>query len=287
MIEKYQKLVNDYLGQHLKEDVSERHLQASMSYSVLAGGKRLRPALTLAVADAFHVPLKTEVLKAASAVELLHTYSLIHDDLPAMDNDDLRRGEPTNHRRFGSGMATLAGDGLLTLAFQWLSQSGLSSEVSLTLVQELSKAAGPSGMVAGQAMDIENTGNRLTYEQLKVLHEAKTGALIRYSVLAGGIIAQASSDHLQILGDFGAAYGLAFQIYDDLMDEISTPEKMGKAVHKDQSEQKNTYPGLFGIAGTKQHLSQVLGQAQELAGQLQAVSPDFKLLDEFLAYFQV
>lgn len=287
MIEKYQKLINEYLAHHLSAEAAEPHLQRSMTYSVSAGGKRLRPALTLAIADAFRVPLSAEVLKAACAVELLHTYSLIHDDLPVMDNDDLRRGLPTNHRRFGAGMATLAGDGLLTLAFQWLSTCGLDNEVCLKLVQELSQAAGPMGMVAGQAMDIENTGHRLTYNQLRQLHAAKTGALIQYSVVAGGIIAQAEAGQLQRLADFGSAYGLAFQIYDDLMDEISTSEKMGKAVHKDQEEEKNTYPGLFGLAGTKEHLAQVLEQARKISQQMKAVSPKFGVLDEFLAYFKI
>lgn len=286
MIEKYQRQINDFLQKNLPRDASETHLAASMNYSVNAGGKRLRPALTLAVADALEVPLTPEVMRAASAVELLHTYSLIHDDLPAMDNDDLRRGLPTNHRRFGAGMATLAGDGLLTLAFNWLATSGLSTNVSLQLVKELSQAAGPQGMVAGQAMDIANTGHHLNFQQLQRLHRGKTGALIRYSVVAGGIIAEASDSQLELLIDFGEAYGLAFQIYDDLMDEISTPEKMGKAVHKDQEEAKNTYPGLFGVSGTEKHLDQVVDQAKQIASRLRQINPRFKVLDEFLAYYR-
>lgn len=285
MIEKYQRQINEFLNKHLTADSDEPHLATSMNYSVTAGGKRLRPALTLAVADALEVSLNATVLQAACAVELLHTYSLIHDDLPAMDNDDLRRGLPTNHRRFGAGMATLAGDGLLTLAFQWLSTSGLATTISLRLVQELARAAGPQGMVAGQAMDIANTGHHLNYQQLQRLHRGKTGALLRYSVLAGGIIAQADDDCLKLLADFGSSYGLAFQIYDDLMDEISSPEKMGKEVHKDQNEAKNTYPGLFGVDGTKHHLDQVVNQAKDIADRLQRLNPGFKVLNEFLVYY--
>lgn len=279
--------VDDYLEHHLQNDCDQSTLYQSMSYSLMAGGKRLRPTLTLAIVDALGCELDESVQRAACAVELLHTYSLIHDDLPAMDNDDLRRFLPTNHRRFGAGMATLAGDGLLTLAFQWVSDNGLPDNVSLKLVQLLSRAAGPAGMVAGQAMDIHYAGTRLPLDKLQKLHAKKTGALLRYSVLAGGVIAQASENTCQLLAQFGAHYGLAFQIYDDLMDVIGSESKMGKAVHKDADEQKNTYPNLVGITGTKAALDKALASARADQRQLaDSGVGDFQILNEFLSYFR-
>lgn len=279
--------VDQYLADHLATDCDQSTLEESMRYSLMAGGKRLRPTLTLAVAHSLGQVLNEDVLRAASAVELLHTYSLIHDDLPAMDNDDLRRFLPTNHRRFGAGMATLAGDGLLTLAFQWVSDNGLPAAVRLKLVQLLSQAAGPAGMVAGQAMDIHYEGTQLPMSQLKKLHAKKTGALLRYSVLAGGVIAQASPETCDQLANFGAHYGLAFQIYDDLMDVVGSEAQMGKAVHKDAGEQKNTYPNLVGVKGTKEALNQALSAARDDKQKLTASGVgNFKLLDDFLAYFR-
>lgn len=279
--------VDQYLGNHLAADCDQPTLYESMNYSLMAGGKRLRPTLTLAVVQALGKSLNEDVMRAASAVELLHTYSLIHDDLPAMDNDDLRRFLPTNHRRFGAGMATLAGDGLLTLAFQWVSDNHLPEKVRLQLVQLLSQAAGPAGMVAGQAMDIHYEGVQLPMKKLQSLHAKKTGALIRYSVLAGGVIAEASADTCAVLSDFGAHYGLAFQIYDDLMDVIGTGKQMGKAVHKDANEQKNTYPNLVGVNGTKQALTQAINAAKADQCKLtDSGAGDFRLLDDFLAYFR-
>lgn len=281
------QMVNDYLENHLQDDCDQATLYQSMNYSLMAGGKRLRPTLTLAVANALGCELNESVKRAACAVELLHTYSLIHDDLPAMDNDDLRRFLPTNHRRFGAGMATLAGDGLLTLAFQWVSDNDLPDNVSLKLVQLLSKAAGPAGMVAGQAMDIHYEGTRLPLNKLQRLHAKKTGALLRYSVLAGGVIAQASQNTCQLLAQFGAHYGLAFQIYDDLMDVVGSESKMGKAVHKDADEKKNTYPNLVGVAGTKAALDKALSGAKADQRQLtDSGAGDFQILNDFLAYFR-
>ena len=189
MVESLTKLkarVDDYLAANLPKDIDQDTLAASMTYSTMAGGKRLRPTLTLATVLTLGGQLTADVMRAATALELLHTYSLIHDDLPAMDDDDLRRGQPTNHRKFGAGMATLAGDGLLTLAFQWVSDNHLAAPVRVELTKKLAQAAGPAGMVAGQARDIENTGHRLSLDQLRYLHRQKTGALIHYAVLAGG-----------------------------------------------------------------------------------------------------
>ena len=246
--------IDNYLAQALAADVDQETLLNSMQYSLMAGGKRLRPALTLATVEILGGELNNDVLRAATGLELLHTYSLIHDDLPAMDNDELRRGKPTNHCKFGAGMATLAGDGLLTLAFQWVTDNHLSATTRSRLALELAKAAGPAGMVAGQARDIEGEHQQLDLAQLRYLHRQKTGALLEYAVLAGGIITGQSDKVCQQLALFGANFGLAFQIYDDLMDVLSTTEKMGKKVHKDANEQKNTYPGLLGIEGAKEQL---------------------------------
>lgn len=282
-----QTLINDYLAAHLAADVDQPQLQAAMAYSLLAGGKRLRPALTLGVAELLGQPLTPAVVKAACAVELLHTYSLIHDDLPAMDNDDLRRGVPTNHKKFGAGMATLAGDGLLTLAFTWLTENELPLTTQVQLVKSLARAAGPAGMVAGQAKDIEGEKEQLTLGQLQTVHAQKTGALLAYAVVAGGMIAQATP---QVIGDlfaFGKAYGLAFQIQDDLLDVTATSAEVGKEVHRDAAAHKNTYPGLLGLAGAQVALAQALTaarQARDALGAQLAVQP--QILDEFLAYFE-
>lgn len=287
MIKEYQQQINDYLAAHISTECAESTLADSVKYSLLAGGKRLRPALTLAVCEATGHTVNQDILRAACAVELLHTYSLIHDDLPAMDNDDLRRGLPTNHRRFGAGMATLAGDGLLTLAFQWLSDNNLPETTRLELVQALASAAGPTGMVAGQAMDIHNEGQRLPLDRLRVLHEKKTGALLRYSVLAGGIITNQSPEIKKQLARFGECFGLAFQIYDDLMDVVGTEQLMGKAVHKDQAEEKNTYPSLLGLAATKHQLARAVeGARQAQQSLVKQTNGDWQQLDEFLAYFK-
>lgn len=280
--------IDDYLGVNLAADVDQDTLYSSMRYSLMAGGKRLRPALTLATVQMLGGAVDTDVMRAATALELLHTYSLIHDDLPAMDDDDLRRGKPTNHCRFGAGMATLAGDGLLTLAFQWVSDNNLPAATRAELTLALAQAAGPAGMVAGQARDIEGEGQQLDLDQLRYLHRQKTGALLRYAVLAGGIITNQSRPVKAALADFGAQFGLAFQIYDDLMDVLGTTAQMGKAVHKDAGEQKNTYPGLLGTAGAKDQLHQALAgalAAQTKIGELTGRS--FAGYDQFLAYFKL
>lgn len=283
----YQAKINDYLSHFVRRDIDQQTLSNSMTYSLLAGGKRLRPSLTLATVEMLGGMVDQSVMKAACALELLHTYSLIHDDLPAMDNDPLRRGKATNHVRFGAGMATLAGDGLLTLAFQWLSENGLPVVTRLRLVQALSEAAGPAGMVAGQARDIHYTGTKLPLDQLRYLHRQKTGALLRYAVMAGGIITNQSQPIMDALAAFGARFGLAFQIYDDILDVTSTPEQLGKATHKDAGENKNTYPSLLGLDGAKQQLAKALDAARHDQTELDKLTGrSFAGYDEFLAYFK-
>lgn len=284
----YVPVINRYLAQAIPVDSDQPLLTDAMTYSVNAGGKRLRPLLTLAVLKTLRVPLTAGHIRAASALELLHTYSLIHDDLPAMDNDDLRRGVPTNHVKFGAGMATLAGDGLLTLAFQWLADSQLPVAQRLALVQGLSVAAGPSGMVAGQARDISSEHQQLKLPQLEQLHRQKTGALLHYAVQAGTIMGETDGETTQLLLAFADQFGLAFQIYDDLLDVTATTAELGKQTHKDAAEAKNTYPGLFGVAGTRQRLREVVASAEENLTKLQRVSSlDTSLLASFCSYFRV
>jgi geranylgeranyl diphosphate synthase type II len=282
------KQIDQFLEENMPADIDQDTLGQSMEYSVNAGGKRLRPALTLATVQTLGGQLTSDVMKAATALELLHTYSLIHDDLPAMDNDDLRRGKPTNHKKFGAGMATLAGDGLLTMAFQWVNDNQLPAEIRAELSLALAKAAGPAGMVAGQARDIEGEHQHLDLNQLRYLHRQKTGALLRYAVLAGGIITDQDQATKKLLADFGAQFGLAFQIYDDLMDVLGTTKEMGKAVHKDAGEHKNTYPGLLGVPDSEKQLHLALSQARETQRQLsEQTACDFSVYDQFLAYFKL
>ena len=284
----YVPVINRYLTQAVPVDSDQALLTDAMTYSVNAGGKRLRPLLTLAVLKTLRVPLTEAHIRAASALELLHTYSLIHDDLPAMDNDNLRRGVPTNHVKFGAGMATLAGDGLLTLAFQWLTDSQLPVAQRLKLAQQLAIAAGPSGMVAGQAQDISSEHQQLELTQLEQLHRQKTGALLHYAVQAGTIMGDVTGETTQLLLAFADQFGLAFQIYDDLLDVTATTAELGKQTHKDAAEAKNTYPGLFGVAGTRQRLREVVASAEQNLTELQRVTGlDTSLLASFCSYFRV
>jgi geranylgeranyl diphosphate synthase type II len=257
-----------------------------MRYSVLAGGKRLRPLLTLAVLDVFGVTITPAHLRASTAVELMHTYSLIHDDLPAMDNDRLRRGEPTNHVKFGEDVAILAGDALQPLTFEWIADSGLPATMIAQQTLALAQATGPKGMVAGQVADVLGAGRHLALPALQQLHREKTGALIHYAVQAGLIQAEVPTAIQDPLLAYADAYGLAFQIYDDILDVTSTPEELGKATHKDADEHKNTYPGLLGLDGAQQALKQAVAAAEAALEQAQAISErEMTLLAAFLTYF--
>ncbi|KXG11216.1 Farnesyl diphosphate synthase [Anoxybacillus sp. P3H1B] len=230
-------------------------LKDAMLYSLEAGGKRIRPLLLFATLHAFGK--KSEIgLPVACAIEMIHTYSLIHDDLPCMDNDDLRRGKPTNHKVFGEATAILAGDGLLTYAFQLIAgmDNRVSAEVKLKLIAELAKAAGPEGMVAGQMADIEGEGQPLSLSQLEYIHRHKTGKMLQYSVLAGAWLAGADDAQVAQLDEFASHLGLAFQIRDDILDIEGTEEKMGKKVGSDIENEKVTYPSLLTMDGAKEKL---------------------------------
>ncbi|MFD1319011.1 polyprenyl synthetase family protein [Loigolactobacillus zhaoyuanensis] len=273
--------LDNLLALKLQHDVKQPTLQAAMTYSVMAGGKRLRPMLLLAVLQTFQADLIPQSLPAAAAIELIHTYSLIHDDLPAMDNDDLRRGQATSHKKFGEAMAILAGDGLQPLAFQWLSDCPLADPLKVKLVHLLAVGAGPLNMVAGQAADIQGEQQTLTLAELKALHQRKTGALIQASLLMGATICQLNTQRTAALSDYATHLGLAFQIKDDILDVTSTAAELGKPVHQDRSANKNTYPGLLGLAGAQDALQTELTAARQALDPLVA-STDISLLAEFL-----
>ena len=239
-------------------------IHSAMRHSVFAGGKRIRPVLFLAAAEAVQ-PLPEGAESAACALELVHTYSLIHDDLPALDNDDFRRGKPTCHKVYGEAMAILAGDALLTLAFQVLSDvKGILSPNQVRLVTELATAAGTvNGMIGGQVADIEAEGKAVDGARLDYIHRSKTGALIRASVRMGGIYADASAEQLVALGRYGEHIGLAFQIVDDILDVISTSETLGKTAGKDAVQQKATFPAFYSMEASRERAQEHFQQATD------------------------
>ncbi|HEY0098395.1 MAG TPA: farnesyl diphosphate synthase [Pyrinomonadaceae bacterium] len=248
-----------------------RAVHAAMRWSLFAGGKRLRPALALASGEAFGAP-PLRLTRTACAFELIHTYSLIHDDLPAMDDDDLRRGRPTCHIRFGEATAILAGDAMQTLAFQTIAEdSELDAHVRVRLVAELARAAGtPAGMVAGQAHDLAGESRTdVTADELDSIHRHKTGALIVAAARAGAIVAQASEREIERISDYAAALGLLFQITDDLLDVTATAETLGKTPGKDARAQKATYPALHGLEATQERALAVYTQALDALAQIE------------------
>ena len=251
----------ELIEEALKKELHEgRELDAtltkSMGYSLMAGGKRLRPILLMAAADACGKDGRA-FITSACALEMIHTYSLIHDDLPAMDDDNLRRGKPTNHVKFGAGMATLAGDGLLTMAFEVLTrEKNVRPETILSVIREVSVAAGTSGMVGGQAIDLESEGRRIDLTCLRRMHMGKTGALFRAALRTGAILAGASEKELAALTQYAEAFGLAFQITDDILDVTGSEAEIGKPIGSDRRNEKSTYVTLTSLA-----------RAQELADE--------------------
>jgi geranylgeranyl diphosphate synthase, type II len=238
-------------------------LHKAMRYSVFAGGKRLRPVLVAAGAEAVGGSLDA-VMPAACAVEMIHTYSLIHDDLPAMDNDDFRRGVPTNHKVFGEAIAILAGDALLTLAFRLLGDSvaaGADAQRLREVFIEVADAAGSAGMVGGQVADIECEGKPADAALVDYIHTHKTAALIRASIRSGAILAGATPEELKALGVAGDDLGLAFQIMDDILDITATSEELGKTAGKDQAQQKATYPAVHGIETSRRRAQALIANA--------------------------
>ena len=238
-------------------------LAESMEYSLMAGGKRLRPILVMAAADAVGAR-GTDFVQAACGIEMIHTYSLIHDDLPAMDNDDYRRGKLTNHKVFGEALAILAGDALLTQAFEViLRQQGVPAQVLLEVLREMSIAAGPNGMVGGQVIDMLSEGKRISMEELRKMHMGKTGALFRVAIRSGAILGGASEAQLAALTTYADCFGLAFQITDDILDVVGDEAVIGKPVGSDERNEKSTYVTLTSLDEAKKLAADTVQQALE------------------------
>lgn len=276
------ELVEQQLVKELEQEPPlDETLAAAMKYSLMAGGKRLRPILLMAAADAVGAK-GTDYLTAGCALEMIHTYSLIHDDLPAMDNDDYRRGKLTNHKVYGDGMAVLAGDALLTLAFEVLTRQQHTDAVTLLrVVKEISTAAGMNGMVGGQAIDLESEGKHIDMETLRRMHMGKTGALFRAALRSGAILAGADEKKLAALTDYAEKFGLAFQITDDILDVIGDEKLIGKPVGSDIRNEKSTYVTLTSLEEAQKLAKETVDGA---VVALQDFGPEADFLRQLVRY---
>ena len=253
-----------YRSQQVSSDLSEVIL-----YSVQAGGKRIRPLLLLELIQAFGLELAEAHYQVAAALEMIHTGSLIHDDLPAMDDDDYRRGRLTSHKKFGEDMAILAGDSLFLDPYGLLARAELPSQVKVDLISELSLAAGSFGMVAGQVLDMQGEGQAISLEDLKTIHANKTGKLLTYPFVAAGLIVQAQQSVQDKLRRIGELLGLAFQVRDDILDVTASFEELGKTPQKDLAAAKSTYPAFLGLDGAKNFFNQTLDEAVDILSDLE------------------
>lgn len=257
-------------------------IHKAMRYSIFAGGKRLRPVICLASAEVIGGKFR-QAIPLACAVECIHTYSLIHDDLPSMDNDDLRRGKPTSHKVFGEGMAVLAGDALLTIAFEIAAATKPTVRYSsAAIIRELARAAGSQALVAGQVADMEAEGKKLKPAELRYIHENKTAALIASSIRLGAMSANATPTQLQRLTEFGQSLGLAFQVIDDILDVTQTSEKLGKSAGKDLKAQKATYPALLGLEKAKKEADRLTSLARAALKPLGKSAQPLEAIADFL-----
>lgn len=263
--------IEDYLFTYVQELSIPEELKSSMLYSLKAGGKRLRPVLVLALLNAYGKG-EEDGIPVGCAVEMIHTYSLIHDDLPCMDDDDLRRGKPTNHKVYGEATAVLAGDALLTESFRLIT-SQLSDDVpagqKLRIIDELVTSAGALGMVGGQFDDMEAEQKQIPLSELESIHARKTGKLLTFSVVAGAILAGASDDEIEKLREFSYHIGIAFQIRDDILDLEGSEEKIGKRIGSDTANEKSTYPSLLTLSGAKEKLDEHITRAKEIVSNLE------------------
>lgn len=283
----YQQAVEKKLPEYVQTSASSETLAKSMEYSLMLGGKRMRPVLALATCELLGHSVES-VLPAACALEMIHTYSLIHDDLPSMDDDDLRRGKPTNHKVYGEAIAILAGDGLLTEAFACLSDPKwhLSDHSKIRVIHCVAQAAGAMGMVAGQVLDLEHEGKECNERQLENIHAHKTGKLILASILVGGHAANANPTQLATLEEFGKKIGLAFQIADDILDITQTTEQLGKNAKSDLKKNKSTYPSLIGLEQSKQKAENLLKESIELISTFGERSSFLKDLAKLIVHRQ-
>lgn len=257
-------LVNTCLDEYFSGccDAAPGLLRESMKYSLMAGGKRLRPVLAMSAFEACGGDAE-DILLSASAIEVIHTYSLIHDDLPSMDDDDLRRGRPTNHKVYGEAVAILAGDGLLTEAFMMIldNEDKVGRDNIVMALRELAIASGPAGMVGGQVVDILSENTEPEMDKLLYIHKHKTGALIRASVRIGAILAGVEGERLDALTRYGECLGLAFQIVDDILDVKGDEKELGKPVGSDEEKNKMTYPALLGLEGSMKRAEELISEA--------------------------
>ncbi len=263
--------IEDYLFTYVQELTIPKDLKSSMLYSLKAGGKRLRPVLVLALLNAYGKN-EEDGIPVGCAVEMIHTYSLIHDDLPCMDDDDLRRGKPTNHKVYGEATAVLAGDALLTESFRLITSqlsSSVSADKKIRIVDELVKSAGALGMVGGQFDDMQAEQKQVSLAELESIHARKTGKLLTFSVAAGAMLAGASDDDIEKLREFSYHIGIAFQIRDDILDLEGSEEKIGKRVGSDTANEKSTYPSLLTLSGAKEKLDEHITRAKEIVSNLQ------------------
>ncbi len=269
-------------------EIQPDRLKESMTYSLKAGGKRIRPILCLAAYEACGASQTQDIIPFSAALEFVHTYSLIHDDLPSMDNDDLRRGKPTNHKVFGEAIAILAGDALLTEAFCLLSSQpnitkiGISQDIIIKIISEFALAAGAYGMVGGQALDILSEGAEPDEETLSFIHYKKTAALITISVKMGGLLANADADRLAQLIRYGKNIGIGFQIVDDILDIEGDTELLGKTAGSDEKKKKMTYPRLYGIEISKKKAQEVIKNAIEALSNFDKKADPLRAIASYL-----
>ena len=273
-------VINNFLEKKLAEEVEDKKISQIMAYSVMAGGKRLRPLFFLATLNSLGKEITDTEIRIACGIELIHTYSLIHDDLPAMDNDDYRRGKLTSHKKWGEAEAILAGDALLPLGIEWIAQASDSAK----LVKVITEAVGPNGMVGGQYLDIDSTNNASVSNDEQYINKMewlKTGCLIKASVEMAAIYADATQIEMVKLIDFAKGFGRAYQIYDDLVDVVESSEQAGKATHKDKEEGKNNTLTLLGIEKSRSELVSLIKQTKQNLSGLNA-----EVLEGFLDLYQ-
>lgn len=274
-------LIEQELEFQIQSISAPQPLKESMLYSVLAGGKRIRPLFLLAVLDFLNEQHK-DAYTIGAAIEMIHTYSLIHDDLPSMDNDDYRRGKLTNHKVYGEALAILAGDALLTYSFGMIARlPNLSSESKLDLIHAFSQASGAEGMVGGQVLDMESERKKISVTELEFIHKNKTGALLEFSIYAGAILSNATGDKVEALKNYARHIGIAFQIQDDILDIEGTSETLGKTAGKDVASDKNTYPALLTLQGAKDKKEWHINQA---LSSLRSINKESGILDELASY---
>lgn len=278
-----QKLIDQSLNRILpKATAKPATIHKAMRYSLFAGGKRLRPILCLAAAEASGGAV-SRAMPSACAVECIHTYSLIHDDLPCMDDDDFRRGQPTSHKVFGEGVAVLAGDALLTVAFEILAQAGGTARYKMpALVRELAVASGSRWLIGGQVADLEGEGKKISGAELKFIHQSKTAALLTAAIRLGAMSANASEQKLRSLTVFGQSLGLAFQVIDDILDVTQTSEKLGKSAGKDVAARKATYPAIFGLEKSRKEALRLTNLARTALEPFGAKAATLNALADYL-----